>query len=168
MDALLGDAGAASSLLGGSTEVTASDVATVSSGLKTLDINLLFPSPYQPRQVFSEEAINDLVESIKEKGVLQPLLVRKSADKEGMYEIIAGERRWRASKQAGLAEVPVIEKEFTRITSYNVCYTKLLRHPLLIPENFLIGGSKSEGWQSLRKVLYLSIIQTTERISTVI
>ena len=75
-------------------------------------LDLLEPSPFQPRRVFDENALNDLVESIREKGVLQPLLVRPNPKKKGSYEIIAGERRFRASKQAGLAQVPVIIKEF--------------------------------------------------------
>ena len=77
------------------------------SGIKTVSVSDLFPSSYQPRKDFNSEALKALVESIKEKGVLQPLLVRKVDDK---YEIVAGERRWRASKMAGINEVPVIEK----------------------------------------------------------
>jgi len=80
----------------------------INSGIKMVKIEDLMPSSYQPRKDFNEEALKALVVSIKEKGVLQPLLVRK---KENKYEIIAGERRWRASKMAGLTEVPVIEKE---------------------------------------------------------
>lgn len=76
------------------------------------DISKLVPSPYQPRRVFTTEALADLVLSIKEKGVLQPLLVRYNPKKEGSYEIIAGERRFRASKMAGLEYVPVIIKDF--------------------------------------------------------
>lgn len=68
------------------------------------------PSREQPRKQFDADALQELAESIKQFGVLQPLLVQK---KEGYYEIIAGERRWRASKLAGLKEVPVIVKEFT-------------------------------------------------------
>ena len=68
------------------------------------------PSREQPRKQFDADAIQELAESIKQFGVLQPLLVQK---KEDYYEIIAGERRWRASKLAGLKEVPVIVKEFT-------------------------------------------------------
>ena len=68
------------------------------------------PSREQPRKQFDAEALQELAESIKQFGVLQPLLVQK---KEDYYEIIAGERRWRASKLAGLKEVPVIVKEFT-------------------------------------------------------
>lgn len=79
------------------------------SGITIVDIDSLIPSPYQPRKSFDEEALNSLVASIKEKGVLQPLLVRKKGDK---YEIIAGERRWRASKLAGIKDIPVIEKSF--------------------------------------------------------
>lgn len=74
---------------------------------KTAKIEDLIPGKYQPRQTFAADAINALADSIKEKGVLQPILVRKSGEK---YEIIAGERRYRAARQAGLTEVPVIEK----------------------------------------------------------
>lgn len=73
-------------------------------------VSRLAPGKYQPRTEFDEEALNSLAASIREKGVLQPLLVRRLGDK---YEIIAGERRWRAAKLAGLDKIPVIEKEFT-------------------------------------------------------
>ena len=79
----------------------------VSSNL--VDINKIKPCKYQPRTEFDEDSLKALAESIKEKGVLQPLLVRQQGDK---YEIIAGERRWRASQIAGLTEVPVVIKEF--------------------------------------------------------
>lgn len=78
------------------------------SGITAIQIDNLYPSQYQPRKEFNKEALEALVISIKEKGVLQPLIVRKNGNK---YEIIAGERRWRAAKLAGLNEVPVIEKE---------------------------------------------------------
>ena len=75
--------------------------------VKTLPLNQLEAGKYQPRQTFDDDAINALTQSVKEKGVLQPILVRKKGDK---YEIIAGERRFRAAQKAGLTEVPVIEK----------------------------------------------------------
>lgn len=75
-------------------------------------LDRLVPSPFQPRRVFEPSALNDLVESIREKGVLQPLLVRPNPKKKGEYEIIAGERRFRASQKAGLTQVPVIVKDF--------------------------------------------------------
>lgn len=77
---------------------------------ESADINLLYPSPFQPRKDFDEESLNSLAESIREKGVLQPLLVRK---KDNKFEIIAGERRFRASKLAGLKEIPIIVKAFS-------------------------------------------------------
>ena len=79
-------------------------------GVKIVKIQELHAGSNQPRTVFDEENIQTLVDSIKENGVLQPLLVRK--DFEG-YEIIAGERRFRAAMLAGLEEVPVIEKELS-------------------------------------------------------
>ncbi len=77
-------------------------------GIKTVNISELVAGRYQPRQQFDEEAINSLAASVKEKGILQPILVRKQ---NGKYEIIAGERRYRAAIKAGLTEVPVIEKD---------------------------------------------------------
>ena len=80
-------------------------------GIKKISVIDLEPSQYQPRKDFNPEALEALVKSIKEKGVLQPLIVRPRDN--GKYEIIAGERRWRASKLAGIAEVPVIEKDLS-------------------------------------------------------
>lgn len=77
------------------------------NGIKTVYIENLYPSQYQPRKEFNQEALDALVKSVQEKGILQPLIVRKNGEK---YEIIAGERRWRAAKIAGIREVPVIEK----------------------------------------------------------
>ena len=81
---------------------------TLAASTLKVDINQIAPSPYQPRTEFDEEALKALSASIKEKGVLQPLLVRKVSSG---YELIAGERRLRASKLAGLSEVPVIIKD---------------------------------------------------------
>jgi ParB family transcriptional regulator, chromosome partitioning protein len=83
------------------------------SSINTMKISDLSPSDVQPRTLFDEDAIMQLAASIKEQGVLQPLLVRKSKKGITKYEIIAGERRWRASKIAGLLEVPVIIKDLS-------------------------------------------------------
>lgn len=74
-----------------------------------LAIENLEPNPNQPRQIFSKEALLELSNSIREKGVIQPILVRKKIN--GKFEIIAGERRWRAAQMAGLTEVPAVLKE---------------------------------------------------------
>ena len=78
------------------------------NGIVNLNINEIEPNIKQARKIFDEEAIDDLANSIKEYGVIQPIIVAK---KQKYYEIIAGERRWRASKKAGLTEMPVIIKE---------------------------------------------------------
>jgi len=78
--------------------------------VQKIRISLIEPKLDQPRQNFDAEALSQLADSIAANGVLQPILVRASAQ-EGFYQIIAGERRWRASKQAGLTEIPAIVVE---------------------------------------------------------
>lgn len=80
-------------------------------GATTLEIAQLKPGTYQPRNVFYEEGLHELAQSIEQKGIIQPLIVRRI--KGGLYEIIAGERRWRAAQMAGLKEVPVIIRRMT-------------------------------------------------------
>ena len=80
-------------------------------GRKTLGIGQLTPNPDQPRQYFDPKAINELADSIRQHGLLQPILVRPVAGNADMYEIVAGERRWRASQKAQLHEVPVVIRE---------------------------------------------------------
>ena len=90
--------------------VESKEDAEAKSGVQVMKINEVEPNRDQPRKNFDEDALLELSDSIKQFGVLQPLLVRKRKD---YYEIIAGERRWRAAKLAGVKEVPVIEKEYT-------------------------------------------------------
>lgn len=89
-------------------------------GHKPVPVELLHPGRYQPRHFVDQEAIEALAVSIREKGVLQPLLVRRHPDDPAAYEIIAGERRWRAAQLAQLHEVPVIIKEFDDQTTMEV------------------------------------------------
>ncbi|MGO5053856.1 ParB/RepB/Spo0J family partition protein [Lachnospiraceae bacterium LCP25S3_G4] len=87
-----------------------SNVVEERSGEQLVKITKVEPNREQPRRTFEEDALLELADSIKQFGILQPLLVQKRSD---YYEIIAGERRWRAAKLAGLKEVPVIIKEYT-------------------------------------------------------
>ena len=75
-----------------------------------LSIGDLYPNKFQPRKIFDEESLNDLQKSIKERGIIQPIIVRKS-NENSKYEIIAGERRWLAAQKAGLHDVPVVVTE---------------------------------------------------------
>lgn len=95
-------------LLGGDMDFMTSENAVHAAGEKNVSLADLSPSPYQPRLDFDREALEALSQSVREKGVLQPLLVREREN--GKYEIIAGERRFRAASMAGLTEVPVIVK----------------------------------------------------------
>ena len=94
-------------------EDNASQGLPIELGEKYVPIEKIFPNPEQPRRRFADEDLEDLANSIRAKGVIQPLIVRKRPNGEGEFEIVAGERRWRASQMAQLHELPVIEREFT-------------------------------------------------------
>jgi len=80
-----------------------------SVGLRNIPLDLLQPGRFQPRRHFAEEALEELAHSIRSEGVLQPILVRALG--QGRYEILAGERRWRAAQRAGLREIPALVRE---------------------------------------------------------
>ena len=80
----------------------------VESKTNKLPLSDIVPNKFQPRKNFDEENLDDLTNSIKERGVIQPIIVRKSNSNNSKYEIIAGERRWLAARKAGLHEIPVV------------------------------------------------------------
>lgn len=132
LSALLGDSGvaAAASVLEGNAAAPAAAAGNQSRGLRTLAVSQMKPGKFQPRRQFEEEAIADLVESVREKGILQPILVRPI---DGGFEIIAGERRWRAAQRAQLHEVPVIIREFTDKEALEVALVENLQRQDLSP-----------------------------------
>ena len=83
----------------------------IESKKNKLLISDLVPNKYQPRKIFDEENLNELANSIRERGILQPIIVRKSNDDQSRFEIIAGERRWLAAQKVGLHDVPVVITE---------------------------------------------------------
>lgn len=94
------------------------DVGTESSGPPpradlTLPITFLHPNPDQPRRHFAPDAMEELTASIREKGIIQPLIVRALPDRPDHYEIVAGERRWRAAQQAQVHDIPVILRDYS-------------------------------------------------------
>ena len=91
-----------------------SDVKTLNSNIS---ISSIVPNKYQPRKNFEKESLEDLTKSIKERGIIQPLIVRKSSNNNGQFEIIAGERRWQAAQNAGLHDVPVMIIEADNLKS---------------------------------------------------
>ena len=97
-----------SSLIGDSNIKTSNDKISVSS---------IIPNKNQPRKFFEKTALEELTNSVKERGIIQPLIVRKSHDQDDKYELIAGERRWQAAQSAGLHEVPVVIIEADNLKS---------------------------------------------------
>ena len=87
---------------------TAAPSTVAQLSVQSLPVDLLEPSPFQPRREMDEAALSELSASIAQRGILQPLLVRPHPDEAGRYQIIAGERRWRAAQKAALHEVPVL------------------------------------------------------------
>ncbi|HYD30665.1 MAG TPA: ParB/RepB/Spo0J family partition protein [Azospirillaceae bacterium] len=134
LSALFGEAatgiGAPVELGAPATKAAGSGVATPKS---TLPIEFLRPGKYQPRRQFDEEALQGLVVSIREKGVLQPLLVRPEGLHRSTYEIIAGERRWRAAQLAGLHEVPAIIRDFSDREALEIALIENLQRQDLTP-----------------------------------
>ncbi len=101
------------------------------SNLNKLLISDLSPNKYQPRKEFNEDNLEDLANSIKERGIIQPIIVRRSNDSRSKYEIIAGERRWLAAQKAGLHEVPVVLTEADDLKSLEFAIVEnVQRHDL--------------------------------------
>ncbi|MCB1532236.1 MAG: ParB/RepB/Spo0J family partition protein [Alphaproteobacteria bacterium] len=105
-------------------------------GLK-VGIELLEQSRFQPRKMFDDESLSELADSIKAHGLLQPILVRETD--EGRYEIIAGERRWRAAQRAQLHDVPIIVKELTDVEALEIALIENLQREDLNPVDEAMG-----------------------------
>ena len=103
----------------------------IESQKNKLRISEIIPNKFQPRKNFDEEILNDLANSIRERGIIQPIIVRKSEDQISKYEIIAGERRWLAAQKAGLHEVPVVITEADDLKSLEFAIVEnVQRHDL--------------------------------------
>lgn len=105
-----------------------------------IDINKITTSNYQPRKNFNEESLRDLSNSIKEQGILQPILVKQ--ENNGKYKIIAGERRWRAAKQAGLKEVPVIIRNVSDSSAMAIALIENIQREDLNPIDEAVAVNK--------------------------
>ena len=122
--------------------------------IKMIPIDKIRPSPFQPRETFDKEKIKELADSIKGGGLVQPILVRK---KGSTYQIIAGERRWRAFQFAGLKKIPVVEKEADDIEARELSLVENLHRLELEPieaEKFMVklyeDGIKRKRYESIK------------------
>ena len=108
-----------------------------------ISISSIIPNKFQPRKKFDKESLEELTNSIRERGVIQPLIVRKSDDEIGKYELVAGERRWQASQSAGLHEVPVVIIEADNLKSLEFAIVENVQRKDLNPIE------EAEGYQKL-------------------
>ena len=99
----------------------------------TISISDLSRNPYQPRQIFSEEKLDELANSIKKNGIIQPIAVRPSKAEDGKYQIVAGERRWIAAQRAGLHEIPVTILDLSDVESLEVAIVENIQRDDLNP-----------------------------------
>ncbi len=120
-----------SSLMGDTKNVSIQD-ETLNQETK-ISISNLKPSPSQPRRLFDKNSINELAESIKSKGLVQPILVRPSPTESGIYEIIAGERRWRAAQIAQLHEVPAVVRKLDDVEALEIAIIENVQRSDLSP-----------------------------------
>ncbi|MDP3369170.1 MAG: ParB/RepB/Spo0J family partition protein [Brevundimonas sp.] len=103
------------------------------AGVRLAPIESLKPNPDQPRKTFGQEELDELAASIRDKGVLQPVLVRSQPGEDGVWQIIAGERRWRAAQQARLTEIPIIIKEMDDVAVFEVAIIENVQRADLNP-----------------------------------
>ena len=107
-------------------------------------IELVSPNPRNPRRLFAEAELDELAQSIRTHGVVQPVVVRSATGRPGHYEIVAGERRWRASQRAGLTELPVLVREMDDRTALEIAIVENVQRADLNPvEDCLLYTSPS-------------------------
>lgn len=132
------------------------DIDVSEETVKELALAEIRPNPYQPRKIFDENALNELADSIKASGVFQPIIVRESSARG--YEIIAGERRFRASKLAGKETIPAIVREFTEQAMMEVAVLENLQREDLTPLE------EAEAYDMLMKKLDLTQEEVAKRL----
>ena len=107
-----------------------------------ISISSIVRNKFQPRKRFDKDSLDELTNSIRERGVIQPIIVRKSSDQNGKYEIIAGERRWHAAQRAGLHDVPIVEVEADDLKSLEFAIVENVQRIDLNPIEEAIGYQK--------------------------
>lgn len=109
------------------------DGAPAPAGVRMAPIESLKPNPEQPRKIFNNDDLAELSSSIRDKGVLQPILVRSQPGQDGVWQIVAGERRWRAAQLARLTEVPVVVREMDDVEVFEVAIIENVQRSDLNP-----------------------------------
>jgi ParB family chromosome partitioning protein len=129
--------------------------AVKKEGFLTISIDQIVPNPFQPRKHFSGDDIEELARSIRMNGIIEPLIVRR---REGVFQLISGERRWRAAQKAGLRDVPVVVREATDRECLELALIENLQRKDLNPLD------EAEGYQSLMEKFDLTQEQIAEKV----
>ncbi|MGI6148742.1 MAG: ParB/RepB/Spo0J family partition protein [Firmicutes bacterium] len=129
------------------------DQAVVRPAAQEIDVNEISPNPFQPRRTFDEEKLAQLADSIKQHGLLEPVIVRRKA---GRYELVVGERRWRASQLAGLAALPAIVRDYSDRDMMQLALIENLQREDLNPVE------EAEGFQRLIEEFGLTQAEVAE------
>ncbi len=131
--------------------------ATPSAGLDSIPVSAVDPNPFQPRQTFAEESLRELADSIRASGVVQPILVRRTAA-EGRFQLIAGERRLRAARLAGLENIPAVTRELDDRQALELALTENLLRQDLNPLEV------ARAYEGLQKNFHLSHEEIAEHL----
>ena len=133
-------------------------VESSAAGLEQLPLDRIDPSPFQPRRAFPEDSLRELADSIRASGVIQPIMARRSPAAEGRYQLVVGERRWRAARIAGLETVPAIIREVADRDALELALTENLLRQDLNPLEV------AHAYQALQDKYNLSHEQVAERL----
>lgn len=126
--------------------------------VKPIPLVQISPNPDQPRKTFSEQELSDLTESIKEKGVLVPIILRTVKDKSYLYEIVAGERRYRAAQKAGLSEIPALVKNLDDKNAMEIALIENIQRENLNPIE------EAQGYENLMEKCQYSLEDVSKLI----
>ena len=155
-----------SSLMG---EVSDEQTESLSSTETKIPISKLRPSPIQPRRIFEKASIAELADSIKSKGLVQPILVRPSKSNPGDYEIIAGERRWRAAQVAQLHEIPAVIRSLDDVESLEIAIIENVQRADLSPIEEAAGYKKlMENYGHTQEVLSEIVGKSRSHVANII
>lgn len=145
-----------SALLGEAEEIT--HAVDPAAGVREIPIELIHNNPDQPRRHFAEAELAELAESIRDKGVLQPVLLRPSKRTEGEYEIVAGERRWRASQRAGLRAIPALIRTLEDAEAFEIAIIENVQREDLNPIE------EARAYASLMSVMQITQDEAAKRV----
>ena len=133
-------------------------VESATAGLEQVRVDLIDPNPLQPRHAFPENSLAELADSIRVSGVVQPILLRRAPASEGRFQLVVGERRWRAARIAGLETVPAVVRELTDEDALELALTENLLRQDLNPLEV------ARAYQTLLEKFHLSHEQVAERL----